>query len=129
MACNKKGPPEGGPSNCVLIAKYQDATLLVVVMVLVVSVVVIVLDMELSGVVVVVVSVVVLVSLVAAGLEQAAMLRAATAAPARASLRRTLEVMLGPLRRLERGVANLTTQTQHGNGREPAALLQYATPD
>jgi hypothetical protein len=130
MACNKKGPPEGGPSNCVLIAKDQDATLLVVVMVLVVSVVVMVLDMELSGVVVVVVSVVVLVSLVTGLLLlQAAMLRVAMAAPARASLRRTLEVMVGPLRRLERGVANLTTQTQHGNGREPAALLQYATPD
>ncbi len=48
------------------------------------------LDMELSGVVV---SVVVLVSLVAAGLEQAAMLRAATATPARANRRSTLEVM------------------------------------
>jgi hypothetical protein len=45
------------------------------------------LDIELSGVVV---SVVVLV---AAGLEQAAMLRAARAAPARANRRSTLEVM------------------------------------
>jgi len=88
MAGKEKGPPEGGPSNLVLIGKDQDATLFVVV----VSVVVIVLDMELSGVVVVV-SVVVLVSLVAVLGVQAAMLRAATAAPARASLRRTLEVM------------------------------------
>ncbi len=62
-------------------------------LVVVVSVV-IELDMPLS---VVVVSVVVLVSLVVALGEQAAMLRAATAAPARASLRRTLEVMFGPL--------------------------------
>ncbi len=85
-------------------------------------------DIPLS-VVVVVVSVVVLVSLVVALGEQAAMLRAATAAPARASLRRTVEVMSWvPLRWLERGVANLTAQTRYGCGREPAALLQYATP-
>jgi hypothetical protein len=88
MAGNEKGPPEGGPSNLVLIGKDQDAMLFVVVVVSVV----IVLDMELSGVVVVV-SVVVLVSLVAVLGVQAAMLRAATAAPARASLRRRLEVM------------------------------------
>lgn len=60
---------------------------------LVVVVSVVMLDMELSGVVVVV-SVVVFVSLVTAGFEQAAMLRDATAAPARAILRRTLEVMI-----------------------------------
>lgn len=45
------------------------------------------------SVVVVVVSVVVLVSFVAGGLLQAAMLSVATAAPAMASLRRRLEVM------------------------------------
>ncbi len=60
---------------------------------LLVVVVSVVMELPMPLSVVVVVSVVVLVSFVTAGLEQAAMLRAATAAPARASLRRTLEVM------------------------------------
>lgn len=97
---------------------------------------------ELSvGVVVVVVSELVVVvdevsSVLLAGLPQAATLRAATAAPATRSLRRTSEVMsLVPLGGFERRIlraAPTPARTQHvrkrGGGRRLAALAAICSP-